>query len=307
MNRSCASLRICYLCTLALTLLAVVLRSIAMLCCFDAEIGYFQAGVLPTMCDVLCGLAVLAPLACVIAMPRQDTDALKARMQPTVAQSHASGVIPAAVVLTASALALLLYFRPVEPQATPKLLIWVFATGLITALFYAARCGLKLGTVVTVLLGFGAIAWSIVSVGYTYFDPYTTMNSPVKLSLQFGLIAAMLLVTSELRALMDRYAPRSGLFFHALAVFFCANASIPVLVAHFADVRQTTFHFLLACALLAVAIYATIRINRLAFSCDADMTSEESGEATEGEGLGETEEIEEAAASADEVVSGGEQ
>ena len=294
MNRSCTSLRICYLGMPALALVAVVLRSIAALYNFDAAIGYFQAGILPIMCDVLCVAAVVLPLVCAVIMPKEDSPALKAHMQPTVAAPHAAGIIPAAVIFTASALCLGLYLNSATGiiAANRPLLLWIFITGLLCALFFAARCGLKLGTAPVVLLGFAAIAWAVVAIGYTYFDLYTTMNSPIKLALQFGLIATMLVVTSEIRALLDRYAPRSGLLFTCLAVFFGFYASVPTLVLHFAVARQTTVHFLLACTLLAVAIYETVRLVQLALCYDGreeavakDVTveAEESEDTTEVE------------------------
>jgi hypothetical protein len=270
MNRSCTSLRICYLGVPALTLVAVLLRCIALFRCFDASIGYFKSGVLSIMCDVLCVAAAVLPFVCAVIMSKADMPALKAHMQPVVAKPHAAGIIPAAVMATAAVMFFVLYRNPGAgtQYSSPKLLIWMFATGLFAAVFFAARCGLKIGTSATVLLGFVVIAWTILAVGYTYFDLYTTMNSPIKVALQFGLLAAMLTVTSEIRALLGRYAPRSGLFFTCLAVFFGFYASVPTLVAHFAVARQTTVHFLIACTLLAVAIYETVRFVNLVLCYD---------------------------------------
>ena len=318
MNRSCASMRICYIGTLALALLATVLRTVALFCCFDAHVGYFQSGILPTMCQSLCVLAFLFPLVCAFVMRKTDVAGMKAQMQPTAARPLITAILPMAVLITASILMLVLYVRGTESTtvSTHKMLLYLFVLGMISSLFCAARCGLKPGTVITVLLGMVLLAWGILAIGYTYFDPFTPMNSPVKISIQFGILSVLLATTSNLRALLGKYAPRSGMFFHSLAVFFCFNASLPTMIAHMAGVRQTTVHFLLASVLFAFAVYEVTQITRLVGCYDGTEMIEavESAEAAteeapvEAEATENTENTENAEDSAPETpLSGGEE
>lgn len=301
MNRTFTSLRICYFGTLALTLLAVILRTVAMLCCFDAtdpttggDLGYFRDGVLPVLCQVLCGLAVLCPLVCSLCISKQDATALKSRTQTAVVAPSPVAVIPAAVTLTASVLFVVLFIqgilhnqswanliesmqasgRPIEIiKNTPgdRTLLALSLLGLISALFFVARAGLKLGALITSLLACAVLAFGCVAIWDLYTDQPTTMNNAIKLSIQFGLVSLMLALTSEARALLGKYAPRSGLAFHALAVFFCFNASIPNLVAYFAEtVSPNRVHFILSSFLLAVAVYETFRFVQLILAYEAN-------------------------------------
>lgn len=272
MNRSHLFLRISYFGTLALALLGVTLRTVALLFCYDgvdpekqAPLGYFQDGILPVLC-YLCGiLAVVLPIVCTLLI---KADASRERTQDALAQPHPFACIPAVALLASSFLYTRYPLDNLEPIRVDKLwhsqlLTWAAILGCCAAVFFILRCSKVFGKIPAIVFSIAPVAWGILGVGYTYFSLLTTMNDATKLALQLGLVAAVLATTSEARALLGRYAPRSGLLFYSLAVFFCFDASIPTLISYFGGVRHPMLYVLLAISLLGVAIYNVFQLSRL--------------------------------------------
>ena len=90
----------------------------------------------------------------------------------------------------------------------------------------------------------------------TYFDVYVTLNSPIKVSLQVGLLGFMLILLAELRFRVGRPLPRYSLAFLALGAYACLVGSIPLLLATAVGAVSLPRYALYAAVLAVVGLYA---------------------------------------------------
>ena len=272
-----ATPRLCLYLTLALIFLGVSLRTVCMLCFFDADPGYFSAGILPTVSNALYFLAVILPVACAFAAPKS---AYPARLMTP------RRTIPAAGLSAVLALTSLLLI----PFLVQAFLQWQDYTGVtfVTYLskypsvqflsFPAVRVGFILPAVVLLglvaaafygvsasrrerypdwlsFLGYAPVLWSIASIGDIYFDPYVTMNSPVKISLQLGLLGFMFISLGELRFRVGRFLPRYAAICWAIGSYTCLTGAVPVLAATGAGLLHHVPYLFYAAVLLFAGLY----------------------------------------------------
>ena len=100
---------------------------------------------------------------------------------------------------------------------------------------------------------------AIAAVADTYFDPYVTMNSPVKVAIQLGFLGLMLVLLAELRFRVGKALPRYSVAFLAIGSYACLVGSVPQLCAfaksYFgkASVQPVSPRYALYAAILLVA------------------------------------------------------
>ena len=87
----------------------------------------------------------------------------------------------------------------------------------------------------------------------TYADPYVTMNSPIKVSLQMGLLGFMLILVAELGCRLGRPVSRKVIAMTAIGTYTALMASLPILAA--ASVSPSLLYTICAGVLLVVAVY----------------------------------------------------
>ncbi len=269
--------RLCLITAAALSLAGAILRTVAMFICFDTEVGYFDASLLSTLLTVLSFAAVLLPAALCVATPKDTLPSV----WPEPHRSFAP-VLPFALFM-ASGLWMLLQVN--SGQSANKILLIAGILALVAGLYYLLLIIDRLQANALSAVGYAPILWALLSVAETYADQFTTMNAPVKLSLQFGFLSVMLLTTSELRFRLSKPAPRAALCFHCIALFFCLNGSIPTLIALAAGILDRPIHGAYALALLGVGIYAALRLifYFTIHAPEAVTSEEESAEATDTE------------------------
>ena len=239
--------RICLLLTAALTLLGVALRSVCMLGCFDTDIGYFAEGPLPLLSNVLYFAAVLIPTVCMAITPKD--------VLPT--ELHTPGRAPAAILLGLSLavftiISLLICF----PARKSNTMLASSLLGLLASTYYflSARRDGRYPDWLS-FLGFLPAIWSIAAVADTYFDQYTTMNSPVKIALQMGFIGFMMISLAELRFRVGKVMPRYSVAFLAVGSYACLVGSIPLLIAACVGIVDQLRHTMYASVLLCAGLY----------------------------------------------------
>ena len=239
--------RLCLTLTAALTLLGVVVRSVCFLCCFDVDPGYFTAGILPALSRILYFAAVLLPVVLVLLTSPSAYPGDLVQPHRTI---PAVGLGVALVIFTA--VSALLRF----PTRTGDIMIIPTFLGVIASVYYFLSHK-RNGTYPDSLafLGYLPVLWCIAAVGELYFDPYVTMNSPVKISLQLGLLGFMLIGLAELRYRIGRPLPRYAAGFWAIGAYMCLTGAIPVLIATGAGILDNLSHLLCAVVLLPAGVY----------------------------------------------------
>lgn len=250
MNRTRLIPRLCFGLTVALTLVAMLTRTVAFFTHFDADVGYFDHTWGPRLYTILAFLAVICPIVCGFLCPKEG-------LSTSLEQGHRHFV---AFLLL---LAFLLF---------PFLLL--AEKGLQSGKWMNVAMILSLGSTVyaclvlfqvkakqwVALAGFLPIFWSIILIAQTYTDPYITMNSPVKLSMQFGAIGLMLGLCAELRFHLAKPTPRVYMVGHCVAIFFCLNASLPYLIVRAAGQLEYPLYHLWAIVLLCAGLYFLARL-----------------------------------------------
>ena len=252
MKKMPVTAKVCLYATAVLTLVGVILRTVAMFTCFDSELGYFNSAdaSLPTVLTVLSFATVLSSIILSIATPKGTL--------PDVwpePRHNAIAAIPFALFGVAGAWHL---WMAVSAGLANKLLLIAGLLAMLSALYYISTAT-KASVLTVSALGLLPILWGLISVAETYTDQFTTMNSPIKLGLQFGLLGVMLATTAELRFRLGKSAPRAALCFHSIAVFLCFTGSIPVFVAILADQWDQAVHAPYALALMGAGIYIAFR------------------------------------------------
>lgn len=258
--------RVAFLSALGSTLAAAVLRTVAFLTAYDGLIGYFSAGTsaVTVMYRILAAVAILATTVCARLIPTDQTAALRL---PT-------GVDPLAI-LPLSALLLTAFYTlySVYNATAISNILWMICsvTTLIGAVFFLLRLlgrGSRTGLALT---GLCILPAMILIIALTYGDATVTMNSPVKLAVQFAALGIMLAVVTELRFLSGIPAPRLAIVSLATATFLCLGGALPCLIARLAgsipadrpEGQGLYLTFLLAATLYG--LYAAAQLYRLCF------------------------------------------
>ena len=119
-------------------------------------------------------------------------------------------------------------------------------------------------------LGFGFVFWCAYIMAVNYFDVLSTLNNPLKLSMQFALLAAMFCLLGEIRIRLSNEKRGQHLSASLLTSILCAYFSIPCILAYALGKTQNIRYLFAAIACIAIAIYAT-RVCLLFSEADANM------------------------------------
>lgn len=247
MDRSRTMPRLCFALTAVLTVMGVVLRTVCMLTSFDADVGYFTEGILSTLSTVLYFLAVISLSVCAALIPG---DTLPTRL-------HTRLRLPVALLWGLSlAVFTVISLVVCFPARTGNLMVAPTILGLLSSTYFLVS-GKRSGRYPDwlCLIGFLPVLWCISAVAETYMDPFTVMNSPVKVGLQLGFIGLMFILISELRFRLSKPLPRVAVALMGIGVFLALNGSIPVLAGIGSHALSNVLHLLYAVVLLCGGLY----------------------------------------------------
>lgn len=200
------------------TLICTLLRTLSLALSFDAEIGYFSASPLTLACNLLTLLAVALCLLLFLFINKGEWQPLAA---PSLFSLISAGACTLLCVLTAGYL--LLYGNRLPAPALLSIL------ALISLLAGAGYFATKLFTVspaIRVLLGYALLLGLMLVMVITYFDRYTQMNAPHKVSQHLCVLAALAALLAELRVLLCRTPAQKALPWIALAAFACLSVGV---------------------------------------------------------------------------------
>lgn len=245
--------RICLCISAIITLVGTVCQTIAMLTQFDSVVGYFNPSPLVTVCSVLFFVAVILPAVCAVITPKGKLPTA----WPTVGRNVVA-FLPAFVFGGIGLL--MMYTASVTGPNTLSALVGLLALASLPYFVLTVAQTSQSRPSLVSALGFLPIVWSLLSVAETYIDQCTAMNSPIKLSLQFGFLGVALAISSELRFRLDKAAPRAALYFHCIGMYACFTGSIPLLARAIASNDQNAMHTCYAVILLAVGVYVAFRL-----------------------------------------------
>ncbi len=289
MDRSRRMPRLSFYLMLGVTVLGVILRTVALLVSFDTTVGYLDPGFLSTAARACYFVAPAVAIITALLIPK-DTLPTELNIRAKTPVAYTTGV--AFVVFAVASLAMTL---PAKTMVAPALLA-LPAAGYF--LLSAGRTGRF--TPALSALGFTPILWAMAAIAQTYGDRYTTMNSPIKVALQMGFVGLMFILCAELRFRLGKPLPRGAVALFGVGIFATLNAALPILLATAFGVLTNTRHLLYAVVLLCTGLYALFilgcyLLDRTSDTKDApseEPAAEASGEvanmqATDNEGPGE--------------------
>ena len=248
--------RLCLWSSAVLTFVGVILRTVAMFTCFDTEAGYFNDSLHTTLVTILSFAAALLPMILSIATPKGTL--------PTVWPEPKRDLAPVLPFALFTSSGVWILWQYVSDSQDNILLLLAGGLSLVAALYDLLLISRSAGKGINVnalaAIGYAPIFWSLLSVAETYTDQFTTMNSPIKLGLQFGFLSVALTMVAELRFRLGKSTPRAALCFHAIALYLCLTGSIPTLIALAAGILNRPIHGAYALALLGAGVYAAFRL-----------------------------------------------
>ena len=269
MERSYIMPRLCFILTFALSLISVTLRSLCMVFYFDADPGYFAADFMPMLSNALYFVAVAAVMICVCLIPKNSLPTeLHTYMRAPLSIMLGLGL----VIFTVLSFALCFASRKSNFMIAPA------ALGILASLYYfcsATRNGRYPDGLS--ILGYLSVFWCVAGIGEIYFDRYTAMNSPVKISLLFALIGFMFIVLGEMRFRVDRAMPRYSIFLLSVGSFAALTGSIPLLVAMGVGKLDSIRLLLYSAVLIVVGFYGFYLLLQYVFG-PAEETAQETVE-----------------------------
>ena len=266
MDRTSYTPKICFAVTALLTLAGVILRTVCMLTVFDNTVGYFDTGILSTLSTVLYFLGALIPMICAALIPKGTLPTtLHTRLRLPVA--YLWGLALAAFTV----LSLIVCF----PTRNNALLTYPTVMGILGSIYFWLS-GHRNGRYPDLLslAGFLPVLWCVAAVAETYTDQFTTMNSPIKISLQLGLIGLMVILISELRFRLGKALPRAAVALLGIGSYLALCGAVPLLVATGARILDNTLHLLYAIVLLCGGLYGLFVLFQ--FTCMTDAATKDS-------------------------------
>ena len=238
-----------YLLIALCTVLACTLRTLALFFGFDAAIGYFIEGSALSISTSLGTL--LAALLCA-AIPFLIN--IRAVPQEKEGLSTPRFLTAAAAAILTGIAALYLLICTDHVPASPMLVFLTALCWLGSAAYFLCRLlHVKLRT--AAILGFFPIFAAALSLSLTYFDRYTQMNAPHKISMHLCMLAVMFAALYELRALLSRAMPRACTFVTALAASLCTVYSLSNTIAFLGGVYNDPTYLVFDLAALGFAAY----------------------------------------------------
>lgn len=234
----------------ALTAAAVVLRCVALALFFDAHIGYFREGT-GLMID-LYNIEGLAALGCA-ALPFLIKKETLSETEGALSIGGLVGAGLTALMLAVTAVYLLLKRNELH---APAILLWVTALfSVVSAGYFATQFREHPDRTTTLVLGYGSLFGSALLLAVTYFDLYTQMNAPHKVSQHVALLAVMIAMLFELRPLASAARPHLRAATCALAFFTTATVGISNAIGFLIGAYESVLYLFIDLVLVGLAVY----------------------------------------------------
>lgn len=236
----------------ALTLIALVLRTLALLLTLDAEIGYFASdAALPKItrtleCDAL--------LLCFISLALFAGQKLPEHHSAL----HLSNRVAAGIAAASFCATAIYLFTHLTSLPAPTVLVLAAAVFAIIGAFFFIQL-LRGQEQSAALCGYGVIFAAVLMLSITYFDRYTQMNTPHKVSLHLAMLSIMLCMLFEIRILIGRGKPRGLTVASAICAFCTVVFGGSNLIAFLSGVYTDSLYLMGDLMALGFAVYLICR------------------------------------------------
>lgn len=264
--------------SLALALIAAILRSLAYLFSFDADIGYFNGSFFSKIATyfivVACGFALTG-----FVFISKEAD-LPRKLTNEGNSIYFASVFAGFIMIADFAFKLYLmigedkfsYYKFIFARtfksensyiirATAVIEIAGVVASLLAAVCFFLRSSKKFNSKLCAWLGFFPIIRALTGVAQIYFEMEVQMNHPSKLMLEFALIAVMIAFLYELRFFIseDHARPRHFVVLACVALIISISAGISEMIGFFAGKLTKGDFCIEAFFCLAMGLYGAAR------------------------------------------------
>ncbi len=234
-----------------LAALLTVCRILALIFDFDYALGYFDRGIFAVLFHVVTLIAVIWLLTPMLLITKGSLTIKKPR---SVLSSGA--MASSAVLIGISGFVFVLTnFSFKEPL---PLLCGIFL--IAGACYPVCRLLVPKKRDLSVYMGIAAIVSLVLVTFILHFDQNTPVNSSLKNSMFYAVIASALFLLSELRILFDDAMPRAFLSAKLITIVLCLPTAVGNLVLYFSEktpvLMKATLSPFLSLPLFALALYA---------------------------------------------------
>lgn len=251
-----ARLPLFYLILALVTIGTIALRCVALLVSFQTEIGYFESGALPILLYVLEGVA--AAFCLVFPFLINKEEATEPTSNASLGNLVTAGLCALAMIATAITLFLKMP-RNADGSLTGFAILYVLTALLLLAgsAYFLLKFCEKQSLYASLPLGFIAVPSFALLLGVLYFDLYTPMNAPHKVSLQVVLLAVMIALLYELRVSLEVPRPRAAAAVYGFTAFACTSIGASNTVAFLVGTYQGVIYLLVDLLAVAFGAYFT--------------------------------------------------
>lgn len=236
----------------ALTLLATVLRSLCFVLTFDRTVGYYDAGLLSTLLYIVLALVPTAALVYALLTRTAGTD-----VPPCLDPTKRTPLVRIVSIIAVGALAASVVFNGLTLILGG--LRWLTLIQLLAAAL-SIPYFLALPSAAPVWSGISAVICCVLSIVTEYFDPYVTLNSPLKLMHLVAYLAIALYLLTELFAMAGTPKPRRIVPLAAVAAAFGFIGGTSHVIAALMGGIIPTDYLIRTLVLYAFGLYAAARL-----------------------------------------------
>ncbi len=266
MKRSFKNLYIISILFAVISALAAVIRIAALSVSYDSLIGYYKTGaVLPLSFHLISAAVPFAAMLTMLFLPK------KSEFQYQKPKTGSAYVCAGSVFSIVTVCAYLGYIslgilgdRKIYTSNTTgvgeiveKVALFLGIASVIYFLLVFLRKTEK-GENHT-FFGYGVILFVLMVLAKTYFDFFTTMNSPNKLLLQITFMSVMIYMLFELRFSLGNAAPGGYAAAALTSFYFCLVCSVPGIAAFFSGIFTKNEYFVCHFLCLGFGVYIGAR------------------------------------------------
>jgi hypothetical protein len=248
--------------------LATVLRVLGVIFAFDTKVEYFD---ISSPISIAASGVLLAAVALCIVIGFAFRKKLS-RDENFFKKTERVSFLLGAVLLAYGVFELYRLFA-LKDALRSNQLVWsvvgVLLCFVAAAYFLGSFVGSSKRSPYSMLLGFAFVFWCAYVMAVNYFDVYTTLNNPIKLSMQLSLIASMFCLLCEFRIRLGDEKRGQHLAFSLLSAILSAYFSIPTILCYALGKTQNLRYLFAAIACLAICAYA-LRVSLLFSQADAE-------------------------------------
>ncbi len=266
------TIKICAFTTVALTAIAVALRTFCLAFFYDylsEGVGYYTNSALPKILYAVCVLSVIF-FAVVAFISKKGLVCFDSKEENA----------PLKIVSACVMFGFLSFFvgminstEFVNVSVVLDLLIKI--SSLMAIIYFAMNIfGSESVRPAQVVLGFGIIVWLVSILAITYFNIYVPMNSPDKTHLHLALISLMLFLVCEFRRFLVKINKPIYIFSLFAAVFFSGLETVPSIIKYFALGMADYDYLNYDIVILMLFLYTAVRLVSFALCEVADAEEE---------------------------------